>query len=260
MMALYQSIQKVHKGATLKVLVVDASKKWFRTIEQFSEIEYFSPGELDGWKSTLYLKIKYGIFSSSQAFIASLKPVFIRFLVQRFQSNIIYSSASNYFFLKPESLLDELDGNNHVVMVPNFFTLNPEEGLEEFINNFLRGYYNSSLIAFSKDSVEILDWWALACRHACENNNLKGYYYDQAYLNFLPVVFDNVKVIHDKGILIGYWNKNHCVRFRGSEIKINDEFPVTAIHFDPKTIAEIASGNDKHLEPLLKLYYKSYRR
>ena len=92
--------------------------------------------------------------------------------------------------------------NHDVVLFPNAFPLDPKVSEEGFVKNFKMGFYTSSLIGFSKDAEEILKWWAKVCSYRCKNDKKRSFYYEQSYLNFLPVKYEKVKVMPSKYLVI----------------------------------------------------------
>ena len=96
--------------------------------------------------------------------------------------------------------------------------MNPKISEEGFIKNFKRGFYTSSLIGFSKNAESVLKWWAMVWSYRCKDDKKRSLYYEQSYLNFIPVIFDKVKVMSSKFHVITDDNSDYLVSDDKNEV------------------------------------------
>ncbi|MDM5188748.1 glycosyl transferase [Bacillus sp. DX4.1] len=142
--------------------------------------------------------------------------------------HIIYCDADMYFFSNPNVILDEWWKYS--------VFLCPQRGTTELES--VHGMYQAGLIGFKNDknSKDILNWWKDKCLEYCRDIydvefNRWG---DQKYLNHIPDLFSNIKIMNHKGIDAAPWNlilNNHdYVRREDNKVFVdNDE--LVAFHF-----------------------------
>ncbi|PEB47520.1 glycosyl transferase [Bacillus pseudomycoides] len=142
--------------------------------------------------------------------------------------HIVYCDADMYFFTKPNIILDEWWKYS--------VFLCPQRGTTELEN--VHGIYQAGLIGFKNDSnsKDILRWWKDKCLEYCKNvydieMNRWG---DQKYLDYIPNIFSNIKVMTHKGIDAAPWNVilNNSPSITKVEDKIFiDQDELIAFHF-----------------------------
>ncbi|HDR7903956.1 TPA: glycosyltransferase [Bacillus cereus] len=114
--------------------------------------------------------------------------------------HIIYCDADMYFFTAPNIILNEW-WKYSVFLCPQRSSTEIES---------IHGIYQAGLVGFKNDqnSKEILTWWKDKCLEYCNNQydvemNRWG---DQKYLNHIPNIFSNIKIMTHKGIDAAPWN------------------------------------------------------
>lgn len=142
--------------------------------------------------------------------------------------HIVYCDADMYFFTKPNIILDEWWKYS--------VFLCPQRGTTELEN--VHGIYQAGLIGFKNDSnsKDILRWWKDKCLEYCKNvydieMNRWG---DQKYLDYIPNIFSNIKVMTHKGIDAAPWNVilNNSPSITKVEDKVFiDQDELIAFHF-----------------------------
>ena len=142
--------------------------------------------------------------------------------------HIIYCDADMFFFARPNIILDEWWQYS--------VFLCPQRGTIELEN--VHGMYQAGLIGFKNDqnSKEILTWWKDKCLEYCKDvydveMNRWG---DQKYLNHIPDLFSNIKIMTQKGINTAPWNLilNHHSSITKTKSKIFiDQDELINFHF-----------------------------
>lgn len=200
--------------------------------------------------------------SSMDRFRWSLKPVFIKYLLQeKNYDKVIFVDPDLYFFNDYDFLFDELDLFD-ILLTPHWRNRDPSVDPANFHANFVDGIFNAGFIGVSKNGYDAMDWWARACEYACKKDPEIGLFDDQAYLNVFPVYFRNVGILRHKGCNVANWNRVECPRIVQSDgsVLINGTYPIIFIHFHRKTILSIIRGTDPHLFPYLEQYASDFRR
>ncbi len=246
--ALHKSLKQFVPEISLQVLVTDehnfASSKNF-TVHSVNSILNSSVAK--------NIHKKYA-FTSGSYLRWALKPVFINYLFQNNYDKVIYSDADLFFVSNFNFLLEELD-NNNFILSPHWAKINPLENGNSLMEVLNGGLYNAGFIGVNRQGIEAINWWAEMCHFKTEDNPELGLFYDQKYLDILPVQFEGVKILTHKGCNLASWNIETCKRrIIDGKLVINQVFEPVFIHFNSETIANILNGNDKLLKPFLEEY------
>lgn len=247
--ALFQSIQKFGVLSRFVAYVVDGDVDTPGT-----GIEVLTTEDLANEPLAAQIRVKY-YRQSVDKYRWSMKPVIMNHLLGQGLEKVIYVDSDIYFFSDPGFLLEELDRHN-ILLTPHWEVKDPALDFSCFVRNFKNGLYNAGFVAINKHAREAMIWWAKACLFKCEINRSIGLFLDQAYLNLFEVQFDRVKTLKHKGCNVANWNIRNCPRtLKGTEVLIEDTFPIVFIHFAPSTFKGILNGKD----PLLKEHLAQYR-
>jgi hypothetical protein len=246
--ALFTSLQKSVPGTSLQVLVID--KNNFTSSQNFVihsiDTVITSPVAKEIYK-------KYG-YTNPGPFRWALKPVFISHLLQNDFDKVIFTDADMYFVNDFSFLFQELDDSN-VLLTPHWAYLNPLEDDKSLFDVLQGGLFNAGFIGANKKGMEAINWWAGMCHFKTEDNPEHGLFFDQKYLDVLPVQFPEVKILKHQGCNLANWNIRTCIReIINGKLTINKQFDPVFIHFNSETIANILKQNDKLLNPFLEEY------
>lgn len=180
----------------------------------------------------------------------SLKPVFIRYLLERNDDSIVlYCDCDMFFVERPSYLINSLKKGG-IVLTPHWRPLDPSVSLHNFRLNFQDGLFNAGCVAANTKGIPALNWWAKACFSACEADREKGLWHDQRYLDLMIIYFSQTVICRHKGYNIADWNHH----LRESLFEKGNKEKIILIHFSANTIKKILSGKDY----LLESYYEEY--
>ena len=253
---LYQSIIRFHEDEKLVVLVVDEGKIDLEP-EIYKTIEIITIEAIYNFKNTDTLFNKYAV-KDTDALRWSLKPVLINYLLENGYSKVIYADSDIFFFKDYTFLFDELN-NARILLTPCWRTTNFIKNEEEFIDLYTDGLYNAGFIGANRDGISSLEWWANVCSYDIDINYTKGLFVDQKYLDAMPLLFENIKVLKHKGCNIALWNQNECLReFCNGQVLINGTEPIIFIHFTNNYIRELIKGEDHLILPFFKDYESTF--
>ncbi len=244
---LYASLKKYAPDVSLQVLIVDENT--------FHSSGNFILHTIDAAITSPVAKGIYKKYAhTNQNFRSALKPVFISYLLQNGFDKVIYADGDLYFVNNFAFLFDELDSNN-ILLTPHWANLNPLEN-EGSLKDVMRGgLYNAGFIGVNKNGAEAINWWAEMCHFKTEENPDLGLFFDQKYLDILPVQFPQVKIIKHPGCNLASWNVETCKReIINGKLMINQQYEPVFIHFAKETIVNILNRNDKLLYPYLEEY------
>jgi lipopolysaccharide biosynthesis glycosyltransferase len=192
----------------------------------------------------------------------SMKPVLLKHLIENLNvTKVLYLDCDLFFFTSYDFLFERLN-TSHVILTPHWRSSNPHMDSSNFRNLLNDGLYNAGFIGVNKVSIEIMEWWAMVCEYECTKQTDKGYFVDQAYLNIIPIKFENVEVLRHKGCNVANWNQLECKRIvkENGRVWINGVDPIVFIHFTASTIRGIVNGTDNLLIPYLEDYSNTIKK
>lgn len=247
---LYRNLRSFDAAAQLHVLAINEGVKTDGSLP----FRVYSPDALAPGFVQPLLK-KYG--HTNDALRWSLKPVFLLHLLAAHEK-VIYLDCDLFFFHPYRFLFDELDEAS-LLLTPHWAPENPFEQEEKFRTNFLIGLYNAGFVGAGRNAIPSLEWWATVCLYKTEIETDKGFFVDQRYLDLLPVLYENVKLLRHRGCNVGSWNIESNKRSTSEgKVWINERYPVVFVHFNHETIRHILNGNDRLLLPLLRHYEAAF--
>jgi hypothetical protein len=251
--ALRDSISLQTNEFVLHVLVIDETPPQESANIKFYELKHLSSNQASRAIS------RYG--KKADALRWTMKPLFMRHLLHGHES-VIYVDNDVAFYSSPEFLFKEL--NNHsILLTPHDYEHSPYENQNWLEANFKIGLYNAGFIGASIDAKAALEWWAECCIYRCEKSYWRGLYDDQKYLDLMPILDRNTKVLDHKGCNVAGWNRNTSCRTTTNGItNILDLYEIVFIHFNYYTIRMIIEGKDEALKPHWQQYFellKKYR-
>ena len=123
----------------------------------------------------------------------SMKPVLLKYLIENLNCSKAFYLDSDLFFFGNYDFLFEMLETSKVILTPHWRSMNPHIDPWNFQDLFTNGLCNAGFVGVNNNAVEIMEWWAMACEYLCVKQPEKGFFNDQAYLNILPVKFENVE-------------------------------------------------------------------
>jgi hypothetical protein len=216
------------------------------------------PGDLKLGEIERVLKTKHE--ETTDELRWSLKPVLISALLNEYDK-VIYLDNDIFFFNSPIFLWKELDDND-VLLTPHNYPRDPKKNQNWLEANFKVGLYNAGFIGVNKKAKHMIDWWADCCSYRCEKSWFRGLFDDQKYLDLVPIVHPNTKIMEHKGCNVAGWNVDVCRRTLSSngEVTINEVWPVVFVHFNGFSVRAIINGEDASLTPHLNHYVSSLQK
>jgi hypothetical protein len=184
----------------------------------------------------------------------SLKPVFLKHLINEGVEKIIYLDNDLFFYSDYQFLFDYLQ-NYSFLLTPHYYKIDPQRDQNWFEANFRVGLFNAGFIGVNKNAIKTLQWWADCCLYRCEKNSFRGLFDDQKYLDLVPVIEEGSYIIRHKGCNVAGWNSELCKReIIDYKVTIDGKFPIVFIHFNDTTVREITNGEDE----ILYSFYNDY--
>lgn len=246
--ALAESLNNIG-GNMLHVLVIDGPVKDYA----FENCRFWAIDDLKGNETGNKIVAKYKNHKDKLRW--SLKPVFMKHLLEaQITDRIIYLDNDLFFYFESSFLFDLL-GEHAFLLTPHHYKNNPKRDQNWFEANFRVGLYNAGFVGASVKGINTLQWWADCCAYRCEKSAIRGLFDDQKYLDLVPVLEETAHIIRHKGCNVAGWNTEVCKRetVKG-QVLIDGKYPIIFIHFNDTAIREIINGDDT----VLINYYRNY--
>ncbi len=183
------------------------------------------------------------------------KPLILAHLLDLGFNKVIYVDNDIHFFSSPQFLFDELDVYD-VALTPHYYKANATKEQYWLEANFRVGLFNAGFIGVNSNGISAMHWWADCCAYNIKKSTWRGLFDDQKYLDLMPVLFDNVRIIKHKGCNVAGWNLDLSPRSlnKSGEVTLDYQWPLIFIHFNRFTINQILIGKDPLLESHLSRY------
>jgi hypothetical protein len=234
--ALAESIQSF--GGELIVLLVDTNE--VKSIDNIPSNIKFNFLDKISFERVLLTKEAY----TKDKLRWALKPAYLLYLLLEHQE-VMYIDNDVHFFSDFNFLFEELS-NSNLLVTPHHYPSSPKNQQTWLEANFRLGLYNAGFIGANKDAKAALEWWSDCCLYEMKRAFWRGLFDDQKYLDLLPVLFDGVKIVKDKGCNFAAWNENQNIK----------ESQVVFIHFNRFTLLKFREEQNAY-HAIYKRYEKT---
>ena len=199
---LFDSVQKHHPEADLFLCLAD---KICSDVELGIRGVEIIPAASLGIENFPDFAFRYDIME----FNTAVKPFVMRQLLEsRGFTEVVYLDPDIELFAPMSPVFDAFAAGADFVLTPHLTA--PAE-FKEFPNDIgimKAGIYNLGFIALnnSQDAIAFLQWWERKLRFQCINQQEKGVFVDQKFVDLLPAFHDNVAILRDHTLNVAYWN------------------------------------------------------
>ena len=255
---LADSIRDHHPEVPVYVLVVDEYKSRSPRRAGFISITC----EQIGVSNLTRRRFKYNVTE----FCTSVKAIFIKYLISGGHDKVIYLDPDILVTGRLDGVLDEL--NNHdILLTPHLDCPTPEDGKgPDYISMMLTGAYNLGFIALRKgdNSSALLNWWERQLEERCCDEQDKGLFTDQKFLDIAVTMFRGFKILEHAGYNVAPWNIYSRTLSQNDSGWLCNGGPLYFYHFSnygsrlPNQIANYVTRDDLNTRPDLKSLYDIY--
>jgi hypothetical protein len=147
---------------------------------------------------------------------------------------VVYLDPDIKVFQPLTNLFETLD-NYNMVLTPHILTPSDNIPYAQPESNFLAtGIFNLGFVAikFSDESMKILNWWKEKLLYQGYNRLDHHLFYDQKWMNFVPVFFDGVFIEKNRGYNMAPWNLHERILSLKNELYyVNESEKLLFFHF-----------------------------
>ena len=207
-------------------------------------------------------------------FNTAVKPFYFRYLFQRLTSQ--GNSNAKVCYFDPDIVIySSLAGIERslnaasVLLTPHILTPMPLDGAPLGEHVFLNyGLYNLGFCAmrWSSATERLIAWWSERLVDQCKDNVEDGLFVDQLWMNYAPVLFEDVLISRDPCLNVAYWNL-HERRLEQTEgsWRVNGHSPLVFYHFSsfqinsPDSLGRHSSRYSLLNRPEMRPLFEEYR-
>jgi hypothetical protein len=262
---LARSFLAEHPDHKCYVLIVDDFAGYINADDESFEIIKLSELEIPNLPQFCF---KYDVKELCTAVKAHLLDYLIR---QKSIQKLLYLDPDILVTASLDEIYEKLDTND-IVLTPHLDTDYPDDGLLPDDSHILRaGQFNLGFIGVnsSENAKSFLIWWKEKLYDHCIVDVLNGYFVDQKFIDFVPVLFENFHIEKQPGYNVAYWNlHSRRVHKENGDWQCNDG-PLYFFHFsgcDPESEAisshipvSLARHRLSRKQPDLKYLFAEYK-
>ena len=198
----------------------------------------------------------------------SAKILFAEYFLSKSNiDQVIFCDSDMLFFGQlPQKVIAEHD----IIYTPHFCSPPPIEMKRQELEVLNAGLFNGGFFKLRKSSEteKYIRWFRERCVLNCISDRCNGYYYDQLWLNLVPLYFKTAYIEPDQGMNVAYWNLHERMISQDNQGKfiVNNKVPLAFFHFsgwdyhNPLCISKYALFDLEmrpDLKPLLLKYHET---
>lgn len=199
----------------------------------------------------------------------AVKPYYFTYLFESYPEEdlVLYFDPDIQVFAPLDDLRNEFPTAS-ILLIPHFSTpqkeqagnITPEQRILQ------RGLYNLGFLGLKRGQAtrEMLAWWGEKMVRYCRVLPEKGLFVDQKWMDLVPIYFEGVAVIKNKGYDVAYWNLyENNLHWVGDQI-MTGEVPLRFYHFSayqkdaPGYVERLAAPFDPEMQGILLNLYTNY--
>ena len=202
-------------------------------------------------------------------FNTSIKPFVMQDLIEnRGFEEVVYLDPDIELFAPMSPVFDALAKGADFVLTPHITETAEFGEFPDDIGIMKAGIYNLGFIAVnnSTDAISFLHWWSRKVRFQCRHKTSEGIFVDQKFVDLLPAFHENVAILRDRSLNVGYWHLDQRELTKTDAGWLIDGQTLRFFHFRgissnaPHRLSEYNSWLSKNLGNFLKFFYPVLRR
>lgn len=177
------------------------------------------------------MKFRYDILELNTA----VKPFAIEMLFTQYgYERVIYLDPDIYVYNKMEEVEDAFSRGYSFILTPHLTKELDDDGYEPNELAILRsGIYNLGFIALQNtpDVKRMIQWWKKKLIKQCIDDQTKGLFVDQKWIDFVPSRYSGVYILLHEGYNVAYWNLEQRKLFEDEKGYYSNGVPLVFFHF-----------------------------
>ncbi|MDJ0533613.1 MAG: hypothetical protein QNJ70_14190 [Xenococcaceae cyanobacterium MO_207.B15] len=257
---LFHSLQKYHPEASLFLCLADTPNS---EIDLGIEGVEVIPAEKLGISNFPDFAFRYDIME----FNTAVKPFVMKLLIEeRNFEQVVYLDPDIELFAPLTPIFEAMKAGANFVLTPHITEPAEFKEFPDDIGIMKAGIYNLGFIALnnSPDAIAFLHWWSRKLRFQCINQQDRGIFVDQKFVDLLPAFHDNVAILRDRTLNVAYWNLDQRKLEQTQQGWIIDGEPLIFFHFSgiepnhPQRLSKYTERFNGNLAPAIQALVNDY--
>lgn len=182
-------------------------------------------------------------------FNTALKPFMFRHLLGRGHKAVLYFDPDIEIFRPVDSVTEALDNGASFVLTPHICSPSEGDMFPDDIGIMQSGIYNLGFLGVgaAPETERLLRWWSRRLEYQCVNDQPRGIFVDQKFMDLLPGFGTDVRVLRDQTLNVAYWNLSQRSLDRQGDGWVVDGQPLTFFHYsgiDPTDTTRLSKYTD----------------
>lgn len=168
----------------------------------------------------------------------AVKPWAFKHIMQKYQpETVVYLDPDTVLYSPMDELYEILKTQPIAVTphvsVPATDTADLLDG--EMLGSLRHGVFNLGFLGIANkgQGIDFIDWWGARCLDWCYDDNSKGLFTDQRWIDLAPCFFTEMHVLRNVGYNMATWNLYYRQLSRDAEgqLNVNETQPLRFFHF-----------------------------
>ena len=207
------------------------------------------PASAIGIPSFADMTLRYDVLE----FNTAVKPFMFQWLYRTTEAeNVIYFDPDLHLYDRLDELTGHLKAGASAVLTPHISEPLVDDGQKPDDRAMLQaGVFNLGFIATRRcdESLKFIRWWGEKLRTDARVDLASGLFTDQKWCDLAPCFMPSLKVLHDPGYNVAYWNlaQRTVVRNDDGGVSVNGR-PLIFFHFsgiNPKKLEPVSKHQDR---------------
>jgi len=204
---LIKSIKRFHKDSVIHLLIPDAAGERISSSTHSENLRVYSLSEVIGQGVFLRFAFQYTPFE----LCCALKPHLIERALENSSSDfLVYLDSDMEVFGELDYLFDN---SADIFLTPHpISTQITRNHHYDYRNIRMAGIFNAGFVGLKRlgpESGLFLDWWSKRLEFDCingpTNSEQEGLFVDQKWLDLVPSIFSNTRIVQSKAVNTGHW-------------------------------------------------------
>lgn len=223
---LLESARRHHPEATLYLCLADEPLVDDEFYPQACEVVRGDSLEIPDFRDFAF---RYDVME----FNTALKPFMFRHLLGRGHRSVVYLDPDIEIYAPLKPVLDLIDEGASFVLTPHLTKPAERDSYPDDFGIMLAGVYNLGFLGVgaSEETDRILRWWSRKLQIDCINDQGRGIFVDQKFMDLVPGFADGARVLRDTTCNAAYWNIDQRELSQAGETWLVDGRPLCFFHF-----------------------------
>ena len=198
---LFESLSRTNSSADRFVILVDTHGE-----EHFpDDVTVIPISDLDLPRGVNFCH-RYDILELNTA----VKPFAFRSLFGLGYDLVTYFDPDICLYRNLDVIESQLD-DSEILLTPHITAPVLDNYQPQEVDILRAGTFNLGFLGLKRgdESRKMLDWWSDKLSQLCINDIPNGYFVDQKWMDLVPSLFNQVKVVKDAGWNVAYWNLHY---------------------------------------------------